>query len=74
LQSHSQNIANTFELTPVALLLGFEQPKLYERLSVSAAERRTPNAERRTLNAERRTPNAKRQTPNAKRPHHDLVH
>src|ERR1700722_10001763 len=27
-----QNGANTFELTPAALLLGFAQPKLYERL------------------------------------------
>jgi hypothetical protein len=38
-----QNGANTFELTPAALLLGFAQPKLYERLS---AARQTPNAKR----------------------------
>ena len=37
-QRPSQDIGNTFQLTPMALLLGFEQPKLYERF-----ERPTPN-------------------------------
>jgi hypothetical protein len=47
----------TFELTPAALLLGFAQPKLYERLS---AARQTPNAKRQTPNAKRQTLNDER--------------
>jgi hypothetical protein len=35
----SQDIGNSFELTPAALLLGFEQPKLYERFAPLNAER-----------------------------------
>jgi hypothetical protein len=36
----SQDIGNSFALSPAALLLGFARPKLYERLSLQ-----TPNAE-----------------------------
>jgi hypothetical protein len=43
-----QNGANTFELTPAALLLGFEQPNLYEGF-----ERPTADRQLRPLTAER---------------------
>jgi hypothetical protein len=42
----SQNGANTFELTPAALLLGFEQPILYERFERPIANRQRLTAER----------------------------
>jgi hypothetical protein len=42
----SQDIGNSFALSPAALLLGFARPKLYERLSLQTAERQTLNAER----------------------------
>jgi hypothetical protein len=41
-----QNGANTFELTPAALLLGFEQPNLYEGFERPTANRQRLTAER----------------------------